>query len=239
MPVLIDAQIDRASSDAFFRAMNRATEELGKSTLSSMQWAARQLCTNLSGQTKQVRSKKRKIVKNPDPRWKTDRRMAPLGVMGYKDGKPKFIPIYRTGEYGKHRFFDRKTMAWYDRSGGSGQWKKIQSGPDVANPQQIVPGIMTHRKRNIPYRGLAKKTWRSARALMTRGGTRGAMGVGRLASVFIDRNKDNPSITIWNKLDYARKAFESPSAISNAMQIAGDQLERKIDQKLDKIASKA
>jgi len=240
MPVLIDAQIDRASSDAFFRAINRVSDEMGKSTLSAMQWAARQLCTNLAGQTKQVRKNTlRPVVQNPDNRWKTDRRRAPFGAMGYKDGKPHFIPIYKTGEFGKKRFFDKTSQSWLDRSDGSGNWRTIQIGPDIANPELIVPGIMQSPKRRIPHIGLAKKAWRSARSVVGRGGTKGADGVPGIASVFVDRNKHNPSITIRNKLRYARDAFKyGPSTVSTAMKIAGDQLILKMERNLIKAASK-
>jgi len=234
MPVLIDAQIDRASQDAFFNAMNRATNELGKSTLSSMQWAAKLLCKSLAARTDKSKTR-RKVIRNPNQQWKHDRRMSPFGVMGYKGGRESFVPIYPKGN-NRNKFYDAATNKWYDRSNGT--WEKIHNGPNIPI-KRVIPDITQHPKRVIRKSGLAKKTWMSAKSIAGSGGTRGAMGVGRVASVFVDRNKYNPSITIRNKLRYARDAFKSgEGAINSAMSAAAKSLSFNVDRKLDKIASK-
>jgi len=233
MPVALTVEMDRESERALFNQIERAQRELGKSLTPSIQWAARLLCRSLSGHTKRAKQKLRKVVQNPDQRWKTDKRRAPFGVMGYKDGREKFIPIYRTGEYGKLRFYDKKTLSWYDRT--EKKWKRIKSGPDVANPGMIIPGIMASPKRRVPYRGLAKKVWQRASSFIGRGGTARAMGVSNVATVWIDRDKDNPSVTITNKLRYAIDAFEGgSSAVSEAMAAAGRRMEHLIDKKIEK-----
>ena len=220
---------------AMFRQIERAQKELGKSNLSSIQWAARVLLTSVAASTK-VSKKVRPIVRNPDKRYKTDRRRAPFGVMAYRDGKKVFRPIYRTGEFGGLRFFDKKTVAWYDRSGGSGQWRKIASGPDIANPEIIAPGIMKDKRRNIWRSGFAKKTWTWAKGKIGSGGTVTLMRVPNIAEVKVHRDKDNPGITVTNRLNYFDKALKGEwMAIDSAMARATRSLDRKID---DQIAKK-
>lgn len=121
-----------------------------------------------------ISKKLRPVIRNPNQRWKTDRRVAPWGVMVYSNrtseghsaaeatvGQAFFRPIYRTGEFGKIRFFDKRSMSWFKRDAANpkGKWEKIASGPDVANPEIIVPGIMTDRRRKIGNRGLARRSW--------------------------------------------------------------------------------
>jgi len=107
-----------------------------------------------------VAKKLRKVVKNPDDRWKTDGRRAPFGVMRYSKGKRVFRPIFRTGEYGKQRFFDKRSMAFFTHTGpNKNTWTKMASGADIANPSIVVPGIMTDKRRKIGRRGLAKSSW--------------------------------------------------------------------------------
>jgi hypothetical protein len=227
------AQINPAETAALFAELRRAQRALGKSSLQSIQWAARLVCSSLSGQTKKVRAKLRPVVQNPDKRWQTDKRRAPFGVMGYRKGKQKFIPIYRTGEYGKLRFYDRESVSWYERQ--PKKWRRIKSGPDIANPEIIVPGIMDHKKRNIPHRGLAKKAWQKASSRVGRGGTVGAMGVSSIASVFVNRNPADPSITINNKLRYAEDALKGGRAsVNTAVENATKRLSTRIDQEIAK-----
>jgi hypothetical protein len=228
MPGEITFDMNPKDTKALFGQMDNAQKTLGRSAFSSMQWGARLLCESLGAQTKQARSKLRKIVKNPHPQAGTDKRRAIYGVTGYKDGRERFIPIYRTGEFGKYRFYDRKTMAWYDRS--TGKWMRIASGPDPANPEAIVPGIKDSPRRKIPYRGLAKKSWRGAKSLVGRGGTKGAMGVRSLATVTLRRSSADPQIKMTNKLRYAMAAFKSgPSTLSFAMSAAASKMRNRIN----------
>jgi len=233
----IQATIEWPKEDvrAMWAQIERAQKELGKSMLASIQWATRTMLSSIAASTK-VSAKLRPIVSNPDKRYKKDRRRAPFGVYVYRNGKKIFKPIYRTGEYGKQRFFDKRTVAWYDRSEGSGKWRKIASGPDPANPELIVPGIKTDRRRNIWRSGFAKKTWQWAKGAVGRGGTLTLMRVPNIASVTLHRGADNPGITIRNSLNYWDKATRGGAmAIDTAIGRAARSLQRNID---DKVAKK-
>ena len=193
--------------------------------------------TSVAASTK-VSKKVRPIVKNPDTRYKTDRRRAPFGVMAYRDGKQVFRPIYRTGEFGKIRFYDKKSASWFKRDAANpkGRWEKIASGPDPANPDIIVPGIMKDRRRNIWRSGFAKKTWTWAKGKIGSGGTATLMRVPNIAEVRVHRDKDNPGITVINRLNYYDKALKGGEmAIDSAMARASRSLEKKIS---DQIAMK-
>jgi hypothetical protein len=234
MPDSATIQLDRRDVAKLFKQFDRA-QKLGKSATSTLQWGGRLVCASIGARTKQAKQKIRPIVKNPHPQAATDNRRANFGVYGYKKGRKKFIPIYRTGEFGKLRFFDKKTVAWYDRSAGSGKWRRIASGADPANPDVVVPGIKTDRRRKVPWRGLAKKSWRAAQSVVTRGGTRGAMGIRGLATVHIKRDNINPAVTITNKLHYAMKALQDGErTISHAMAAAASKMERRITDTLEK-----
>jgi len=189
---------------------------------------------SLSASTK-LSAKLRPIVKNPDPRAGTDKRVAPYGVYKYSSTKGKyFVPIYRTGEFGKFRFFDKKTMAYYDRSGGSGHWRKIPSGLDVANPESVVPGIMTDKRRIIGRRGLAQKAWR----YLGTGRWGSASGLVSQAIRALNKREDhtrevNPSIIMYNRLGYAEQAFRSRgNTIDSAMARAAGAMQYEIMRKL-------
>jgi len=188
---------------------------------------------SLSASTK-ISAKLRPIVKNPDLRAGTDKRVAPFGVMYYPRGVKTFKPIYRTGEFGKFRFFDKKTMAYYDRSGGSGKWRKISSGPDVANPEAIVPGIMTDKRRNILRRGLAQKSWR----YLGTGRWGGMPGIMAQAVTALNKREDhtreiNPSLVLHNRLGYATSAFRNKgNTLNTAMARAAGAMQHEIMRKL-------
>jgi hypothetical protein len=236
MPLQATYELDRATADDFFRAVDRAQKQLGKSALQSLQWGARLLCQSLGAQTKIEKMKLRPVVQNPDSRWKTDRRVAPFGVMGYRRGKPVFIPIYRGGEFGKLRFYDRDSVSWYERADGrsEGKWKRIARGASV-EPALVVPTIMDHPRRIVPRRGLAKKTWQAASTLVGRGGNASAMGISRVASVSIRRGAVNPSVTIRNNLGYAETALKGGAAsLNSAMAAATSKLFKRIEQEADK-----
>ena len=133
--------------------------------------------------------KLRKVVKNPDDSWKHDRRKAPWGVMAPKGTgaarKMDFKPIFRTGEYGKIRFYDKKSASWFEHWGpDANTWKKIASGADEANPSVIVPGIMTDKRRIIGRRGLAKQSWMwGLKDLGSPSGGKEIPGVARIKSI--------------------------------------------------------
>ena len=219
----VSIQIPTGDMQKLFQQIARAQKELNKSLYASVKWGGRLFLDSMSAGTK-VSAKLRPIIKRPkwDPdyaRARNDSRFAPYGVKVWdRAGKRKFKPIYKTGEFGKLRFFDKTTVAWYDRSGGSGQWRKIQSGFDAANPEILVPGIKTDKRRVIGRRGLARNAWRWARRNIYRSGTGSVMGVNDVASLAWGGDKYNPSVTITNHLRYALNALRGGmSGVSSAV----------------------
>ena len=165
--------------------------------------------------------KLRKIVKNPDERWKTDRRRAPFGVMVYRNGKEVFKPIFRTGEYGSIRFFDKKSASWFDRSGPNGNtWNKIASGADVANPELVVPGIKTDKRRNIGRSGLAKDSWLWSLSQL---GGRGRAKHRPIAGVNTLRTITSPKVNgyvLTNKLRYITHKNAMPAGWQKMVEVS-------------------
>ena len=230
-------ELKQADVSKLFAQIERSSNDLGKSTKSALQYGARLLCESIGARTKPTKQRQRPIVRNKKKKGKsrTDGRMADFGVMGYKKGEETFIPIFRTGEFGKFRFLDKKTMAWFDRSSGSGKWVKLPSGPDVANPEIIVPGIKTDKRRKIPHRNLAKKSWAKTKTMITRGGAVSALGVRNLGTVSIISDGRDTSITITNRVRYATEALKGGSgAISASFAAAASKMEHNLTKAIAK-----
>jgi hypothetical protein len=151
--------------------------------------------------------------------------------MENKKGEPVFKPIFRSGEYGKYRFYYPGQMSWYDRSGGSGNWQTINTGPDVANPELILPGLAESKKRLIPRRGLAKKAWQAASSRVKYGGTGHGMGISNIAKVDLNKSEVDPSVKLENLLKYAGAALKlSDASLNIAMENATNKLLYRIKQ---------
>ena len=224
-------EFPQEKAKALFAAIERAHRELGKSLIDSLKWAGTYVCNSLRAQTKQS-PKLRPIVANPDKRYKTDRRRAPFGVFRWKrDGQKYFKPIYRTGEYGSVRFFDKKSMSWYNLYRGGNKWERIPSGPDIANPELFAPGIKTDKRRIIRRSGLAKKSWSAAAAIIHNGGNAGAMDVMDVARVSLTVGELSPQVAIYNNLRYAQDALK-PGAAETALENAAKKLEYQISEKI-------
>ena len=224
----IDMKVQQSDVDDLFAQILRAQKEIGKSAKDSVAWAGVLVCKSLAAQTK-IAPKLRRIVRNPDKRYKNDHRRSPFGVYIYKNGKKEFKPIFRTGEYGKLRFYDKDSMTWFDRY--AGEWRKNPSGPDVANPEIIVPGIKTDRRRVIGRRGLAKKNWQVLGKFVKRPGGVTAKGVtsGRIVWQY---NRDNVYLKISNLLDYAGYALKGDA--NQAVGRAASSMRNRIDKQIEK-----
>ncbi len=116
-----------------------------------------QIIKALSGSTK-VSSKLRPIVKNPDPRYKTDARVAMLGVYKYsnkKNPRKYFSPIKGTGEFGAAiRYVGRNKVLMRVR----GSWE-VFSRAELESMNMSSRTIQHHKKRIIGRSGLAKSSW--------------------------------------------------------------------------------
>jgi len=240
MPLAASIEFPRADVDALFRQIDRAQKELGKSMARSVSWAAEYVAHSLAAATK-VAPKLRPIVENPDKRYKTDHRRAPFGVMRYgRDGGQYFKPIYRTGEYGMIRFFDKKQASWFKRSKdfrsrdhrAKGSWIRIPKQDALGNKSDY--SIQKDRRRKIGRRGLAKKAWSWAAGRAYSGGIGNIMGVSGAADVRIYRDKDNPGVRITDHLRYATAAFKSPGAVEGAIGNAARKLEYNLTQQIAK-----
>jgi hypothetical protein len=219
--------------------MQRARTELHKTMRQSVGMAGYYITRSLSASTK-VAPKLRKVVRNPDDRWKTDRRRAPYGVMRFaKDGSQYFKPIFKTGEYGKIRFYDKKSMSWFEHFKGDSHWERLPSGPDDAG--NIAPGIMTDKRRKIGRRGLAKKSWQFMSRTM-RGGVSasrplGVYDVPVTARVRWYGGNEDPTLLIENYLRYINKAFKSdgPQNLTDAAQRACNAMRVAIEKNLARV----
>lgn len=237
----LSIEFPEADVDKIFDAMNQAQLLLGKSMPESIRWAGSLICQSLSASTRQSK-KLRPVIQNPDKRWKTDRRRAPFGVMAYKTrhdrhGLPmgkyqRFVPIFRTGEFGNIRFYDKKSASWFERHGPNrNTWQSVASGPDIANPEIIVPGIMTDRRRVIGRRGLAKRNWRAIGRFLRRNGPVRAKGMFS-TSGRIQWTRERDGLRFVNELDYARDALNGDE--TSAVDRAGNRMYKRISQMLEK-----
>jgi len=234
--VSVNVNVDAASVASLQKQMERARKELGKSRVDAMGQAGYYIARSLGASTKMA-PKMRPIVKNPDERYKTDHRRAPFGVFKYDgNGNKRFVPIYRTGEFGQIRFFDKKSMAWFQREKGSkGKWERLPSGPDAANPEVTVPGIKTDKRRVIGRRGLAKQSWKGLQKRTKYGGVVGAMGVNGIASATYGPAKI--SLRLRNELRYIRKAIKGgESALNNVVARAADAMRGALDKRISQLA---
>ena len=214
--------------------MERARRETGKGMRASVAWGGRHIARSLSASTLPGK-KLRPVIRNPDSRYKTDHRVAPFGVWNYYQSRPrKFRPIYRTGEFGKIRFFDKRSFSWFERDRFGGRWRSLPSGPDVANPEIVAPGIMNDKRRKIGRAGMAKRAWRiAAQQIGARGNSVvNLMGVDKVASIrWSDLNR-NPTLRITNHLKYASLAFRAKGA--HAITSAGERAAQSMKYVLEK-----
>ena len=240
----VSISLDAGSAANLRKQMERASRELGKDLGDVVDWTARFIAGSLAASTK-IAPKLRRIVRNPDKRYKTDARRAPFGVMA-PTGPERvmaFRPIYKTGEFGKIRFFDKKTMAWFTRDAANpkGRWEKIASGQDVANPEIIVPGIMNDRRRKIGRRGLAKKSWKWAETHTRRGGTATISQARDAITVSVYGGDINPTVRITNRLRYIEDAFKTKGkqVVTSTLARASEKMRNRINDRLEKMRTKA
>jgi len=220
----------KADVSRLFAQMQRAQKHLGKDLKESVKWGGILLMQSLAAQTK-VSKKQRPIVKNPDKRYKTDARRAPFGVMRWdKHGKKVFRPIYRTGEFGRVRFLDKKTFEVKyinTLTGTVHRASRYDQTPDLS--------IKTDKRRKIGRRGFAKKTWKWATKSMA-GGTANIMRVMGIADIRWSGGTDNPTVTIINRINYMDKALKGGlMAVNTAMENAARKMANRID---DRVAKK-
>jgi hypothetical protein len=241
MPVDVQISMDQASASAFFAAVNRDVRENNKTLGASLAWGGRKICESLGAQTPQMkRGLLRPVVENPDERWKRDARRAPFGVMKLRQEKePLFVPIYRTGEYGKVKFFGLDQAKVLVRKSKT-EWS-MKPPSEYTSHQNIAmksTSVMTNPKRKIPRGGLAKASWRYLQMKMGRGGFITFEGIPNLGVVEWTGISTNPTLKITNRVSYMQKILKGgASAVSIAMAAAARGMMGQMDRGIRKLTT--
>ena len=222
------------------RSMNDARQKLGVSVGRSVQMAGFHLARSMGAKTR-VAKKLRRVVKNPHKDAKTDGRRAKFGVYKYQRGtsEKKFVPIYRTGEYGTIRFVDKGKFKLSGRKFRGDNGRIYDSRPDPATGIR-GPSVNRSPKRKIGMRGYAKSSWRAA-AIKAKVGA-GAVKISGVSSYAknaafgyaVGRSYlkgDDPYVMIGSSVSYIEKALYR-GAIDSAMRRAADGLGHRIDNEL-------
>jgi len=236
MPATASIEIDDKAARKFLDAVHRQSKENHKTLGNALAWGGRYIMESLGARTPRAKQSLRPVVENPNPKWKTDGRMARFGVMAYSQTKqpnPRFLPIAGTGEFGKIRFKSKTTGEMLVRDSITGQVRRqsfeLGKGPDQ------YPGVMQHKKRIIGRRGFAKKSWRYLQMRMGRGGFIVVDGIPDMGSVHWTNISTDPTVHITNKVSYIHNILEGgESAISNAMDSAANRMEKIISDNLFK-----
>ena len=218
MPVDVDIKLDQATADAFFAAVDQAQRDLGKSTLASLQWAARLLCESLGAETKKSKpTRKTKMNRgaNPMPENRGINKTSTVTFEAYKGGSPitRSLAIVATNKSDGQRYMRKMYLS--EKFGRD--WLPYNL-MDMRNDPRL----------KIGRSGLAKMAWKRAKANITHGGTGFGKGV-PLADVTVTRSFTDPSITLSNKLRYAVDALEGgEGAVNAAMHSATNKLVHEI-----------
>ena len=232
---MVEASIPKADMAALVKQMERAEKVLGKSVLESVRWAGNYVAISLGAMTR-VGKKKRKVEQRADNKWKTDKRVGRWGTYAYKKGVKYWVPIYRTGEYGRIYFTSKKTarMMTWDRRTDEVRPLEFTTG---AKPEDDIPGIMQSKKLIIGRYGLAKRSWKLLKVKMRVGGTISEQGTGVVGAViWRGIGGTNPTLIINNDLRGAMPALRGgTAALSGAIGKAARNMEREITRKLEAV----
>jgi hypothetical protein len=240
------ASWQQADVDALYAQMQRAQTELGKSADKALADTGSYIGHALAAATR-VAPKLRKVVKNPHPDAKTDGRRAKYGVYKFKtakdgdkysvDSERVFVPIYRTGEFGKVRFKSKTTGEYLVREqDGTVRRQEITLG----DTEFSTPGIMESPKRRIGRSGLAKKSWQwTARHTLT-GGRGQVHDVPAAVEIQWARTGKVIMLRIINYLRYMEKALVGGrQSVDTTVQRATNKMRNAIDKRVAEIAQKA
>lgn len=153
----IDIAVPQRDLDNMSAAFKRFVTHFRGNVPKAVEKTLVQIIKSLSGSTK-VSAKIRPIVKNPDPRAKTDARRAPFGVYKYsnkKEPRKYFSPIRGTGEYGAAiRYVGRDKILVRVRGG----WETYTRA-EFESMNLGSRTLQNHPKRKIGRSGVAKASW--------------------------------------------------------------------------------
>jgi len=227
---MIEATIELGQKDVadMERAMEAASRRLGKDMEQVQGQMAWYIARSLGASTKES-PKMRKVEKNPDPRAGKDNRVALFGVYKFRrDGSQKFVPIGRTGEFGKIRFVSKTTGESLTRDRITGEVTRTRFDLHEAGMQNVNDS--PHRK--ILRSGMAKRSWTRMQRIAARGGYVSEPGVGQISSVTVNRGL-RPSITIINRLRYIEQAMANgPASTDTVMARASSAMMGAIDSRV-------
>lgn len=233
---MITASIPQEDMKELIKQISRAEKVLGKDLKSSVQWAGNFIATSLGAVTKKSKTK-RKVEERKDGRWKTDKRVGRWGTWKYRNGEKVWVPISRTGEYGRVKFVSKKSarmMVW-DKESGKVYPVEWTTGN---KPEDDMPGIMQSPKLIIARSGLAKRSWKFLKARMRVGGsiTDSKTRTGKIgAVVWRDIGGANPTLIINNDLRYAMSALRGgQSDLQGVMGKAARNMGREINRLIAK-----
>jgi hypothetical protein len=236
---MVEYKIRESDIAAFRNVLKQAEKELGKTTESALKWGAINVMDTLAGATR-VSAKTRPIVKNPSYDKKTSKPRDKWGVMRYKPktNEEYFQPIYRFGNYGTYRIWNKSKGKWLTIDKDLGRRIKDSETLDDDTAKND-PVLMKSKKRKITRSGLAKKAWRWAQAHMYNAGTSVIMGVPNLMAVKVWGKGNNRAFRIDNKSRYAIAAMKGGErTVSYAMGKAARSMEHKIGLELKKRLAK-
>ncbi len=221
MAATIGIEFDQQAASALMKAVHRDAKHTGGTLGKSLGWAGKNICSSLGALTPKGKQKLRKVITNPDERWKRDNRMARFGVMRLLQDKPaKFLPIKGTGEYGaKIRFKSKTTGEMLTRTPDGKVHRlaiELGKGPDK------VPGIMQSKKRIIGKRGMAKRSWKLLQMRMGHGGYIVYEGVPNIGDVTLRNMTTDPTITIKNRISYMMKIIKGGSGALNSAMVRAE-----------------
>jgi hypothetical protein len=237
MPVELSATMDQVGAREIINAIRRDAKYTGGTLGKSLSWGGRKICESMGRITPAMkRGTLREIVHNPDERWKRDARRAPYGVMKlFQDKPPKFIPIYRTGEYGSVRYFGLDNGTWLVRKNKT-SWEHRPASEYSSNMNIAMksPNVKTNPKRKIARAGFAKKSWRYLQMRTARGGYIIVDGIPRMGEVVVSGGSADPTLRITNRVSYVSKILTG--SIDSAMAAAArgmiGQIERGIRKRM-------
>ncbi len=233
MPVDASIEIDKRQADAVMAAIRRNSRETGRGLKSSLAWGGRKIMVSLGARTP-IAKQNRKVIENPDKRWKSDNRRARFGVMAYSQTKqpnPRFVPIYRTGEFGKIRFVSKTTGEFLTRDKQTGKVYRTQV--DLGKGPDQIPGVMQSPKRKIGRRKFGKKSWRMLTQRIGRGGSVVIDGIPRMGDVTWTGGAADPTVTINNRVTYLHKILRGgTAAVGNAMEAAAQGMMHQMDKNI-------
>ena len=155
--------IDQAAQRNLKAGMMRLQRETGRTCDHAVAYALGLVAQSAAKAAKPGKPK-RPIVENPHEQAKTDARRAKFGVEVYRQGHPKkFVPIYRTGQFGNIRFTSRKTAQYTDHWTTMPDGKRRRVNRETGTQAGQIGGIDQSPKRIIRHAGLARRVFHAAR----------------------------------------------------------------------------